>query len=381
VSTSLYNLQLLFANRVDSWQSHLLFETYANVIDLVNTPFVHLFREKVRATARGHINWVFIQAKRPGGFWHRSYLANGEPKDNSIFQLDQQCYPLLELCDFYEHFPEEANFVKAIVDTGSVEDVLAVLELRQDVNTQLWPTDETPGDDTVIYPHHFSSHVLLWRTFTRLYELSVHLGLPLGSGARRLDVMAAELKERTMRSFVSNHSSRVEHLFAYLTDGYGNFTFYHDGNDIPTCFARDWGFVTAPEEIAIWKNTMEFGLSPANKDGYCNESPYGGLGSVHSPGAWSLGYFQELAYAASNENEKAMQIAWRKIAAAMQWDGTFPEAVNPKTAECTSKAWFSWPGAMIGALLIRMRKNGQESLLLQKDVQPRIGVPLHRGRL
>lgn len=51
----------------------------------------------------------------------------------------------------------------------------------------------------------------------------------------------------------------------------------------------------------------------------------------------------------------------------MQWDGTFPEAVDLKTAQCTSKAWFRWPGAMIGALLIRMRKNGQEAILLQTE--------------
>jgi hypothetical protein len=370
VSTSLHIRHLLFANRVDSWQSHLLFETYANVIDLVNAPFVHLFRKKIRSTVRGHINWVFTQAKRPGGFWHRSYLTNGEPKDRSIFQLDQQCYPLLELCDYFEYFPEDVEFVKAIVNGGVIEDILTVIELRQDTDTRLWPTDETPGDDAVIYPHHFSSHVLLWRTFTRLHELSMHLGLPLDSEATRLDDMAADIKERIMRLFVSSHPSCAGRMFAYLTDGHGNFTFYHDGNDIPTFFALEWGFVSSPEEIATWKHTMEFGLSPANKDGYCNESPYGGLGSVHSPGAWSLGYFQELAYAASSNNENAMLTAWTKIAAAMQWDGTFPEAVDPTTAECTSKAWFSWPGAMIGALLIRMRTNGQESILLQKVQQP-----------
>jgi meiotically up-regulated gene 157 (Mug157) protein len=334
-------------------------------MDLVNPPFVSLFVEKIRFAARGHINWVFTKAERPHGFWHRSYLINGECKDRYIFQLDQQCYPLLELCDYLEYFPDEMEFVKGIVGRGVIQEILAVLERKQDAKTQLWPTDETPGDDAVIYPHHFSSHVLLWRTFTRLHELFVRLGIPRDSQTSRLGDLAADLKERTMRSFTSSHPSCAGNLFAYLTDGCGNFTFYHDGNDIPTSFAHEWGFVSTTDEICTWKNTMAFGLSPANTDGYCNESPYGGLGSVHSPGAWSLGYYQELAYAAATENVLAMQSTWNKIAVAMQWDGTFPEAVDPKTAECTSKAWFSWPGAMIGALLIRMRKNGQEKLLLQ----------------
>jgi hypothetical protein len=352
----------------ESWQIRLLLKTYANISYLVHADFVHPYREKIKLAVRGHLQWVFTQAKRPYGFWHRSYLANGQPKDRSIFQLDQQCYPLLELCDYAEQFAEEAEFTRSIMDTGVIQEILAVLNARQDKQTKLWPTDETPGDDAVEYPHHFSSHILMWRTFTRLHDLFLRSKIPPVEHTLRLDVMAAQLKERTVQSFTTTHPSCVGNLFAYLTDGNGHHDCYHDGNDVPTAFASDWGFASTPSEIAAWKATMEFALSPANAKGFCNESPYGGLGSVHSPGAWTLGYFQELAYAASNNDVQAMQGAWTKIAAAMQWDGTFPEAVDPKTARCTSKAWFSWPGAMIGALLIDMKKNGQEEILLQTKV-------------
>jgi meiotically up-regulated gene 157 (Mug157) protein len=148
-------------------------------------------------------------------------------------------------------------------------------------------------------------------------------------------------------------------MFAYLTDGRGKYTFYHDANDVPTLFAQEWDFVPIPEDLAIWTNTMRFGLSPANEKGFCSEIPYGGLGSVHSPGAWTLGYFQELAYAAFLSDVPAIQVAWNKVAAAMHWDGTFSEAVNPKTAKCTSK---TWPRAMIGAQMVRM-KSGHEKFL------------------
>ncbi|KAH7406471.1 Six-hairpin glycosidase-like protein [Phaeosphaeria sp. MPI-PUGE-AT-0046c] len=326
----------------------LLLETYANAQSLLQPPFVEDTKREIKTTVQGHLNWVFTRAKRPHGFWHRSYLANGEPKDPSIFQLDQQCYPLLELCDFLD----------------SVVDILAVLATKQDPDTQLWSTDETPGDDAVIYPHHFSSHVLLWRTFTRLYQLHLLLGQASDNQAQWLFKLAAQVKERAMQAFIARHPSHGL-LFSYLTNGHGESTFYHDANDIPTAFAKEWAFVSSPDEISIWKSTMSFGISSANKNGYCNEVPYGGLGSVHSPGAWTLGYFQELSYAAFANDVDVMQSTWTKIAAAMQWDGTFSEAVDAKTAECTSKAWFSWPGAMIGALLIRLKLNGQEEVLLQ----------------
>jgi hypothetical protein len=345
----------------------LLFEAYANITDLVYPDFVHPYRVKIKHAIRGHLSWVFTQAERPHGFWHRSYLANGKPKDRSIFQLDQQCYPLLELCDYFAQFPEEEEFVRNIVKTGVIQELLRVLNAKQDKQTMLWPTDETPGDDRVEYAHHFSSHVLLWRTFTRLHELFTLLETLWDEQTSRLDTAAVRLKERTIEAFTSTPCSSAPTLFAYLTDGCAKQIFYHDGNDVPTSFAKDWGFVSSREEICTWKATMDFALSPANEKGYCNGSPYGGLGSVHSPGAWTLGYYQEMAYAVSANNVHGMQDAWTKIAAAMQWDGTFPEAVDPKTAACTSKAWFSWPGAMIGALLIRMRKAGQEQILLQME--------------
>lgn len=351
-------------NRDNYWQVRLLLQAYANAQDLVRPPFVNDLKDKIRDVVRGHLKWVFAWAERPSGFWHRSYLANGKPKDRSIFQLDQQCYPLLELCDFLDCFPEELDFTRTLFESSAVRDILAVLASKQDSNTQLWPTDETPGDDAVIYPHHFSSHVLLWRTFTRLHQLHLRLGQPSTDQAQWLSKTAKEVKDHTMQAFAAKHP-RHGLLFAYLTDGRGKSTFYHDANDIPTAFANEWAFVTTPDEVSIWKRTMEFGFSSANESGFCNDIPYGGLGSVHSPGAWTLGYFQELFYASSTNDIHIMQSTWKKIAAAMQWDGTFPEAVDAKTAECTSKAWFSWPGAMIGALLIRMKKNGQERVLLQ----------------
>ncbi|RYP10167.1 hypothetical protein DL765_008200 [Monosporascus sp. GIB2] len=297
------------------------------------------------------------------GFWHRSYLVTGKPKDQRIFQLDQQCYPLLELCDYLDCFPLEVDFVARLADSGVIADILEVVASKRDAETGLWPTDESPGDDAVTLPHHFSSHVLLWRTYTRLRDLWSSIKPFDNAEIRRLNDMATEIRDRTLRSFTTRHPKSEKSMFAYLTDGHGEHTFYHDANDIPTLFALEWKFVETPNQISTWRNTMEFGLSPSNERGFCAEGPYRGLGSQHSPGAWVLGYFQELAYAALVDDAAVVEDVWEKILAAMQWDGTFSEAVDSQTAECSSKAWFSWPGSMIGALLICMRANGKDRYL------------------
>jgi meiotically up-regulated gene 157 (Mug157) protein len=193
--------------------------------------------------ARGHLEWVFTKAERPNGFWQRSCLVNSKPKDRTVFQLDQQCYPLLKLCDYLNHFPEHAKFVRDIVDTGVIQDILSVLNSKKNVHTGLWPTEETPGDDAVTFPHHFSSHVLLWRTFTRLHRLFARLNVLEDLQSLQLDVVAAELRTRTIESFSATRPECGTAMFAYLTDGHGKYTFYHDANNVPTLFPQDWDFI------------------------------------------------------------------------------------------------------------------------------------------
>ncbi|KAJ4298269.1 hypothetical protein N0V90_006169 [Kalmusia sp. IMI 367209] len=299
-------------NRDNYWQIRLLFETHKYSSILFNAPFDSKYTSRIHAVAKGHLGWVFKTAQRPHGYWHRSYLVTGKPKDHAIFQLDQQCYPLLELCDYLDYFSSDTDFVRNILDLDVVPQLLDLLESKRDEGTSLWPTDETPGDDAVIYPYHFSSHVLLWRTLTRLRDLYTHIYSPSNFSAQRLDKLSGSLRTSTLHSFTVRHPDSGLEVFAYLTDGKGSHTFYHDANDIPTLFCHHWSFLLTATERLTWHNTMAFGLSPANNQGFCNEGRYPGLGSVHSPGAWVLGYYQELAYAALRKQEGEMREAWRK---------------------------------------------------------------------
>ncbi|KAG9256931.1 Six-hairpin glycosidase-like protein [Emericellopsis atlantica] len=349
-------------NRDNYWQIRLLYKVYKNLPSLVNPPAAEMYRQHVAQATKAHLRWVFVEAQRPHGFWHRSYLVTGLPKDGLVFQLDQQCYPILELCDFLECFPHESGFVLEVVEGGALAEVLGLVSSKQDPGCELWPTDETPGDDAVVYPFHFSSHVLLWHTLSRLRGLLSQLGvgaLDEMTGGLDLDLdlddLIKSLRERTMEHFTAIHPGSGLRMFAYLTDGGGRHTFYHDGNDVPTLLAQDWGFVVNGEETELWRNTMEFGLSPANETGYCSKGPYHGLGSVHTTGTWTLGLFHEAAYAAAQGDADRLADVWRRIAGAMQWDGTFSEAIDHETAVCSSKAWFSWPGSMIGAWVVDMR--------------------------
>ena len=87
--------------------------------------------------------------------------------------------------------------------------------------------------------------------------------------------LANETRAATIKHFVGFNPVTEKKMFAYLTDGACKHAFYHDANDIPTLFAQEWGFVddvsdteTIETGTSLWRETMNFGLSPGNKGGY-----------------------------------------------------------------------------------------------------------------
>lgn len=345
----------------------------------------------------GHLWWLFRDATtvvQVGNdirhYWRRSYLINGQPKDGTVFQLDTQCYPFLELCEYWEgyrHDPAARDIVRWILRTESFNNVLTDLLSRRDSATGLFASDETPADDDLgDYKFHLSSNILLWHTLMKLSEL---LGHPyfmqtaqdsLSTLYRPWDALklyASLVKKGILDSFRTPlNPGATSSMLAYGFDPFKKWDDparhrrYHDGNDLPTLYAYEWGFFKDHENESeveveptdIWKNTMDWaftpdpnqGRTPGFNTGYQGNGieRFHGLGSDHSPGPWTLGFFQEWRYAQMLGDKDREHKAWDKIAGSVQWDGTFSEAVDIQDGKCTSKTWFSWPGAMIAENLI-----------------------------
>ncbi|AJY74793.1 glycoside hydrolase family 125 protein [Paenibacillus beijingensis] len=205
-------------------------------------------------------------------------------------------------------------------------------------------TGETPADDEVEYPYHFSSNVLVWHTLISLAKLNKSVAFT----ALNLPEMARRVKQDTLDCFVTVHQGRQ--LFAYLSDLKGNFQLYHDANDLPTVYAPVWRFCGADDPA--WIQTMEFAFTEDNKGGYYG-GIYGGLGSVHTPHPWPLGDGQELLYSLLVRDKGREQLVRRKLEEIVQWDGLFSEAIDEHTGAIESRHWFSWPGAFISSVLLQ----------------------------
>ena len=278
--------------------------------------------DRVRAVVDGFLRWLFEAAERPSGWWPRASLANGASKDPA-FQLDQQLFPFLLLED-HARLTGEARLEGRYAPAR--DQMLRALLARRTA-FGLIATDETPADDPLEQPFHFSSHVLLWRVL------------------RGVDPGAAdEVRAATLTGFTD--AGR----FAYAVRGARaeGPRHYHDANDLPTVFAPAWGFC-APDD-PTWRATIDFAWSKAN-EGYF-AGPFGGLGSLHTPHPWPLGDLQEVVVARIQGDAARERRGWERLDRVETWDGLLPEAYDETTGAVASRHHFAWPAALRALLLL-----------------------------
>lgn len=271
---------------------------------------------RITAVVDGFIRWTFEAAETVDGWWPRASLASGAAKDPA-FQLDQQLWPLLLIADRARLTGDASPRERY---AGSCINVIDRL-LAARAPFGLIATAETPADDPLVQPFHFSSHVLLWRVLVAFAHPA-----------------ASEVRDATLRHFAN------EGRFAYAVAGpdAANARHYHDANDFPTVFAPGWGFCSVDDPL--WRATIDFGWSIAN-EGYF-AGTLAGLGSVHTRHPWPLGDLQEIVLARVTKDPAREQRARERLVRVQTWDGMLPEAYDETSGAVASRHWFAWPAAL-----------------------------------
>lgn len=281
---------------------------------------------------RRHLAWLFDVAERPEGWWARAHMVGGQRKDLA-FQLDQQLYPLVELVDYIETTGDREPLTQFAT---AISGVLDAIEARRADRACLYSTEESPQDDILKLPYETSNQILAWHAFQRLHRIGVgggrlrHLAEKIASDIRRFQVIDAGYGRQR---------------FAYATDLIQGVVDYHDANDMPMALAPAWGFCS--ETDPVWVETMRFAFSPENPGFF--PGPRGGLGSLHTPAPWPLGQVQAYRARSSTGDLEGMETAAQALRDAALWDGSLPEATDPRSARPRSRPWFGWPAASVAS--------------------------------
>jgi hypothetical protein len=201
---------------------------------------------------------------------------------------------------------------------------------------------ENAADDPAAAPFIAASQILLWYAAERVAELT-------DAGVLRVDGAAFRDVGTAVHTAFESRLTEIPGPWPYAVDLVGRRVIYHDANDLPVALAPLWGF--CDDEDPGWLATMSFAFGDSNPAWFGGDRP--GLGSVHTPGPWTLGDVQAWIRARIAGDAPSMAESLSRLHDVAFDDGMLPEAYSADpTDDRRIRHWFAWPGAAIAALLL-----------------------------
>ena len=143
-------------------------------------------------------------------------------------------------------------------------------------------------------------------------------------------------------------------IYAYETDGYGNYSLMDDAGTPGLMSIPYLGYVSADDPI--YQNTRRFALSKENPF-YYEGSAAKGIGSPHTPPGyiWHLALSMQGLTAQSSE-EKLEMIALLEATDADT--GFMHEGFHADDPKVFTRSWFAWSNSLFSQLVYRAMKEG-----------------------
>jgi meiotically up-regulated gene 157 (Mug157) protein len=148
---------------------------------------------------------------------------------------------------------------------------------------------------------------------------------------------------------------RYGHMYAYETDGFGNYSLMDDAN-VPSLLSLPYLGYCSPVD-PIYRNTRRYVLS--------NDNPYfasgrmaQGVGSPHTP----VGYVWPMALTmqamTSTDPDEQVELL-RVLVASSAGTGLMHESFNPDDPHQFTRPWFAWANSLFAQCIMNWAKQGQ----------------------
>lgn len=339
------SIEVMFRGVIEKQLQSILLDPYANA-----------FNET--ANGRGHQN--DLTDMHPA-VWERKY------------ELDSLCYPIQLSYLFWkksgrtEHFNTTfLNAVKRILDVWKIEqnhgeyssyrfdrmncpahDTLSHDGLGSPVAyTGMTWSGFRPSDDGCTYGYHIPSNMFAVVVLGYLQEIMEDVYADRET-AKRVEGLKNEIDVGIKTYGIVDYPS-FGPIFAYETDGLGNYNLMDDAN-VPSLLAIPYLGYTDHTDV-IYKNTRAFILSKENP--YYYEGIYAsGIGSPHTPEnfVWPISLaIQGITSGDQREKERLLTL----MAATDGGTGLMHESFDVNNHQSFTRPWFSWANAMYCELML-----------------------------
>lgn len=164
---------------------------------------------------------------------------------------------------------------------------------------------------------------------------------------------AVQLRQEILRG-IRNYGTYLHpkfgRIYAYETDGYGNYTLQDDAN-IPSLLSLPY-FCGSYFDKEIYQNTRKFVLSPENP--YYFSGKFGdGVGSQHTPKG-SIWPIAVAVRALTSDNRDEIAHCLRILLTTDAGTDYMHESFCTDNSQIYTRAWFSWADAMFAELVLKL---------------------------
>jgi meiotically up-regulated gene 157 (Mug157) protein len=144
-------------------------------------------------------------------------------------------------------------------------------------------------------------------------------------------------------------------MYAYETDGLGNYNFMDDAN-VPSLLSIPYlGYTTADDPVYI--NTRKFVLSEANPYYYKGKFAKG-IGSPHTPKGYIWHIALTMQALTSNDDKEIAEIV-DMLEKTDAGTGYMHEGFNPDNPSEFTRSWFAWANSLFGELIYKLVKENK----------------------
>lgn len=318
-------------------------------------------------------HWTKDEPQPCGHVWEEKY------------EVDSLCYPILLAWRFYQatgskKFMTE-DFHKALAA------VIRVFTTEQDhANSDYYfIRPDVPPLDTLSHGGHgapVAKNGMTWSGF-RPSDDACTLGYLIPSNlfavqvlphaaffaremgdeelAREAERLVREISEG-LKSCATVQDPDLGEIYAYETDGMGNYVMMDDAN-VPSLLSLPYLGVCGKQD-PLYLRTRSFVLSKKNPFYY--EGSYAkGVGSPHTPEGyvWHIALCMQIM-TTDDEEEQAALI--KMILTTHAGTGFIHESFHPDDPEKFTREWFAWANSLFGEMLYRLHEEGKLERILEK---------------